>query len=104
MVMVFCMLYVSMNMKSSKMLRLARGKVLATGRTAYGPSLKGLVLTIGITIGVGIAMSVILTYIETGTFGIYQIADATRGGSSSGGGGGGNSASQGIGQSQVSNQ
>jgi hypothetical protein len=104
MVMVFCMLYVSMNMKSSKMLRLARGKVLATGRTAYGPSLKGLVMTIGITIGVGIAMSVILTYIETGTFG-YQIADATRGGSSSGGGGGGgNSASQGIGQSQVSDQ
>jgi hypothetical protein len=97
------MLYVSLNMKSSRMFSMTREKVLAAGGRAYNPSLKGLVLTIGIAICVSIAMSVILTYIETGTFRIYQTADAQQpqqgGGSSKGGG---NSANQGIGQSQSS--
>jgi hypothetical protein len=89
-------------------------------RVVHSPTLKCPGLITGVTIGLSIAMVLVLTYIETGSADIYQEASALicmscflhgsssseRGGGSgwgSGGGshdGGGNSANQGITQSQ----
>jgi len=89
-------------------------------RVVHSPTLKSIGLITGVTIGLSIAMVLVLTYIETGSVDIYQEASAwicmscfLHGSSSSelgggsgwgsGGGshdGGGNSANQGATQSQ----